>query len=208
MLTSAKLGRAIAGIAGRIDAIRDELNAADRHLGDGDCGMTMAQVVAGWLSAAADLPQDVGAALLVLGRETSRATGSSLGSVFAMGLSAAGRAVRGKEALARSDIVAALSAATKAVTERSGATAGDKCVLDSLLAIERRLAEIHDDADLLSQAETAAQACLAEFRGLESRLGRARMYGAKSIGHDDPGMLAAVLILAPMRAAMARGGDE
>lgn len=206
MLTSGKLGRAIAGAGASIDAIRDELNAADRHLGDGDCGMTVAQVMAGWSSAAADLPEDVGAALLVLGRETSRATGSSLGSVFAMGLSAAGRAVRGKDALVRGDIVAALSAATKIMTERSGATPGDKCVLDSLLAIEHRLAEIDDDTDLLSEAEAAAQACLAQFRGRQSRLGRARMYGAKSIGHDDPGMLAAVLLLAAMREAMARGG--
>jgi len=201
MLTTAQLGRAIAAIDARIAAIRDELNAADRHLGDGDTGMTVAQVVAGWSAVAADLPADVGAALLALGRETSRSTGSSLGSVFAMALSAAGRAVRGREDLSRGDIVAALAAATKTVAERSGAAPGDKCVLDSLMSIERQLALAGDDADLLAQAQAAAHASLLEFRARESRLGRARMYGARSIGHDDPGMLAVVLLLAQVQAA-------
>ena len=201
MLTTAQLGRAIAAIDTRIAAIRDELNAADRHLGDGDTGMTVAQVAAGWSSAAAELPADVGAALLALGRETSRSTGSSLGSVFAMALSAAGRAVRGKDDLSRSDIVAALSAATTTVSERSGAAPGDKCVLDSLLSIEHRLAQAGDDADLLAQAQAAAHASLLEFRARESKLGRARMYGARSIGHDDPGMLAVVLLLAQVQTA-------
>jgi dihydroxyacetone kinase len=199
MLTTERLAQSIVAIEARIAVIRDELNAADRHLGDGDTGMTVAQVVAGWSSAAAGLPPDVGAALLALGRETSRATGSSLGAVFAMGLGAAGRAVRGTEALSRGDIVKALSAAVQTVSERSGATAGDKCVLDSLLAIERRLAAVGDDADLLKEADVAAQGCLLEFRNRESKLGRARMYGAKSIGQDDPGMLAVVLLLAAVR---------
>lgn len=205
MLTTAKLTQAIGRIEARVTAIRDELNGADRHLGDGDTGMTVAQVVVGWSSAAAALPPDAGAALLALGRETSRSTGSSLGSVFAMALSAAGRDARGKEALSRSDIVAALSAATKTVSERSGAAPGDKCVLDSLLAIERRLADAVEDADPLLEAEAAAQACLLEFRTRESKLGRARMYGAKSIGHDDPGMLAVVLLLAAVRGTVASG---
>lgn len=199
MLTTAQLAQAIVAIHSGIAPIRDELNAADRHLGDGDTGMTVAQVVAGWSSVGSGLPPDVGAALLGLGRETSRSTGSSLGSVFAMALSAAGRSMRGKEGLERSDIVGALSAATKTVSERSGAAPGDKCILDSLLAIERKLAEAGDDADLLLEAQTAAQACLAEFRTRESRLGRARMYGARSIGLDDPGMLAVLLLLAGMR---------
>jgi dihydroxyacetone kinase-like protein len=198
MLTVARIIEAVISMDTGIAEIREELNAADRHLGDGDTGMTVAQVVAGWSRIAAALPSDVGAALLALGSETSRCTGSSLGSVFAIGLSAAGRTVRGKQALSRSDVVTALSAAAKAVCDRSGATAGDKCVIDSLLAIERHL-DTTDDVNLLPQAEVAAQACLLEFRTRESKLGRARMYGSKSIGHDDPGMLAVLRLLSAMR---------
>jgi dihydroxyacetone kinase-like protein len=199
MLTVAKITSAVTSIDASISSIRDELNAADRSLGDGDTGMTVAQVVSAWSRVAPSLPQDVGAALRSLGNETSRASGSSLAAVLAIFLSAAGRSVVGKQALSRSDIVMALSTATKAVCERSGAVAGDKCVIDSMLAIERQLSAADDNANLLTEAEMAAQVCLLEFRSSESKLGRARMYGAKSIGHDDPGMLAVLRLLSSSR---------
>ena len=196
MLTTAGLARAIAAMHADIAAIGEALNAADRMLGDGDTGMTIAQVVAAWQAAGPSLPPDVGVALLALGREAGRASGSSLGAVLAMGLSAAGRSVRGKEALARDDVVTALAAAAATIAERSGASPGDKSILDSLLRLQRDLAATGDAANLLDAAAAAAAAALGEFRGRESRIGRARMYGAKSVGHDDPGMLAAALLLA------------
>lgn len=206
MLTTAALTRAIARINAGIAAITEELNAADRLLGDGDTGMTVAQVVIAWQAACPTLPPDVGVALLALGRETGRASGSSLAAVLSMGLSAAGRSARGKEALAGSDVVAMLAAAAAVITERSGATPGDKSILDSLLRVGRDLAADDASANLLDAAAAAAVAALDEFRGRESRLGRARMYGARSVGHDDPGMLAAVLLLGAVRGDAAAHG--
>ena len=49
---------------------------------------------------------------------------------------------------------------------------------------------------LLDCAIDAAAVALEQFRGREAKLGRARMYGAKSVGLDDPGMLAVYLVLA------------
>jgi hypothetical protein len=46
-----------------------------------------------------------------------------------------------------------------------------------------------------SVATEGAARALTEFRSCEARVGRARVYGEKSIGHDDPGMLAALLLL-------------
>jgi phosphoenolpyruvate---glycerone phosphotransferase subunit DhaL len=198
MLTSPEIAGAIERIDAGIAPIRDELNAADRRLGDGDTGMTVAQVVGAW-KAAGNLPADVGAALICLGRETGRATGSSLGSVLATGLSAAGRAGCGREAIDCAGVVALLGAATAAITARSGATAGDKSILDSLLRIESSLDSKGRQDAALDIAADAATAALAEFRNRESRIGRARMYGAQSAGHDDPGMLAVVLLLTAAR---------
>lgn len=195
MLTTTGLQRAIAAIHADIAAIRDELNAADRHLGDGDTGMTIAQVATAWQAACPALPPDVGTALLALGRETGLATGSSLGAVMAIGLSAAGRCARGKEALSGVEVIALVASAAKAISERSGAAPGDKSVLDSLLRIEGALPAADDATDILQAAVAAAADALAAFRDRESRLGRARMYGTKSVGRDDPGMLAAVLLL-------------
>jgi dihydroxyacetone kinase len=193
MIESPQLARAIERIAMQSAPIRDALNAADRELGDGDTGMTIAQVIAGWLAVATTLPGDVGEALVVLGRETGRASGSSLGAVLATGLSAAGRAMRGRTALDRDGIAAAMAAAGQKIAERSGAVAGAKTVLDSLLRIERdaRAASRYG----LDDAIASCRAALDEFRDRAAMVGRARMYGDRSKGHDDPGMLAALLIL-------------
>ena len=196
MLTTPDIVRAVERIDADTPAIRDELNAADRVLGDGDTGMTIAEVVASWRAICHELPADVGEALVLLGRATGRATGSSLGAVLATGLSAAGRGVRGKDALAPSEVAAMLAAAAQKITERSGASSGAKTILDSLLRVERDLRDAGSTTPYpLDAAVASAAAALAEFRARPSLLGRARMYGSKSAGHDDPGMLAAYLLL-------------
>jgi dihydroxyacetone kinase-like protein len=198
MLDTAQLAKAVSRMNERIEAIREALNAADRALGDGDTGMTVASVVSAWRPVMDAASEDLGATLSSLGRETRRATGSSLGSVLGIGLAAAGRSVAGRTSLDRAALATMLAAATTAIAERSGASAGDKTVLDSLLRIRDEVAAA-GDASLLAVACDAAQAALDEFREREARIGRARMYGARSAGHDDPGMLAAVLLLRAAR---------
>jgi dihydroxyacetone kinase-like protein len=191
--------RAVNHIHADVAGIRDTLNAADRRLGDGDTGMTIEQVVAAWQALETKNTQDIGATLIALGRATAKATGSSLGSVLAIGLGAAGRAVRGRPALDRAGMIAALAAAREAIVARSGAAVGDKTILDSLAHIERALAAAADGDDLQAVALRAAEDAVTEYRDRESRIGRARMYGARSAGSDDPGMLAAVLLLRAAR---------
>ena len=180
-MTTQAIAEAIRRMYAGLDEIREVLNAADRVMGDGDTGMTVANVVTAWYAALADDYADVSAMLQGLGRATRRATGSSLGSVMGIGLSAAGKSVA-------TSAVGMLDATMAAISERSGASAGDKTILDSLLAIRDALANGEDPLD-------AAQRALDEFRSRESKIGRARIYGAKSAGHDDPGMLAALLLL-------------
>jgi hypothetical protein len=186
-LTPARIAAAIKRIHAGIDVLRDDLNAADRAVGDGDTGMTIANVVKAWLPTAETPPDCVGPMLQQLGRDTRRATGSSLGSVIAIGLTAAGKAAPDRP-VDRLALVSMLDAAASAITQRSGASAGDKTVLDSLLAIRDAVAR---DADVLD----AARGALVDFRNREARIGRARIYGAKSVGLDDPGMRAAALLL-------------
>ena len=195
MLTTAALKASIGRIAAQLPDLRERLNDADSKLGDGDTGMTVARMVEAVEAAAAELPADVGAALAQCGRACSRATGSSLGAVVAMALTAAGRATRGQDAVDRPGQAAMLAAAAAIIQDRSGATPGDKTVLDSLLAIQEAFAGEESATSLRELALEAAQGALAGFRGREAKLGRARMYGAKSAGLDDPGMLAVCLIL-------------
>jgi dihydroxyacetone kinase-like protein len=107
--------------------------------------------------------------------------------------------VRGQPALDRTGIVIALAAAEQAIVTRSGASLGDKTVLDSLSLIKNALAADHQGDSICVVALQAAERALDTFREREARIGRARMYGAKSAGVDDPGMLAIVLLLKAAR---------
>lgn len=192
-LTTAGIADAVRRMHARVGAIRDELNAADRVLGDGDTGMTIASVVDAWVAACAEPGASVGSLLQKLARETRRSSGSSLASVLGMGLMAAGKSAGERSTVDRATIAAMLDAAVTAISERSGATPGDKTVLDTLIAMRDALAgDMHDAGNAVVQSASAA---LEMFRTREARIGRARVYGAKSIGHDDPGMLAARLLL-------------
>ena len=93
----------------------------------------------------------------------------------------------------------ALAAAGDAIAMRSGAAIGDKTVLDSIAHISDALAAAPDTASLHDTALSAARRALEAYREREARIGRARMYGAKSAGSDDPGMLAVVLLLQAAR---------
>lgn len=187
LLSVARLVLAVQRMQTSIDTMRDTLNAADRALGDGDTGMTVANVVSAWASTAQTPFEDVGTMLQQLARETRRASGSSLASVLAIGLAAAGKAA-GASIVDRQTLVGMLSAAADAIVERSGASPGDKTILDSLLAMRNAVAK---DRDVVEAVRDAVE----EFRPREARIGRARIYGAKSAGLDDPGMLAALLLL-------------
>jgi phosphoenolpyruvate---glycerone phosphotransferase subunit DhaL len=195
-LTSAALAAGIARMHANVGSLRDELNAADRELGDGDTGMTIADLVSAWHAAAAELPPDVGPALVALARATRRASGSSLAAVLAFGIGAAGKQAGTAHALDRSALAAALNAATAAIRERSGANSGDKSILDSLLAVGAVLESSGDDRPIAAAAVDAAKSALDDFRDREAKLGRARIFATKSVGRDDPGMLAAWRLLA------------
>ena len=199
MLTSAALGAAIARLHERIGPIRQALDAADRELGDGDTGMTVEGLVSAWSTVAPTFGDDVGTALTALARETRRASGSSLGSVVAIGLAAAGKVLQGRDAVDAAELAGAARAAVDAISARSGAAPGDKTVLDSLVSIGDALGAEPQDGSLVEVGIAASERALAEFRDRECRLGRARVYGARSAGRDDPGMLAAALLLRALR---------
>jgi dihydroxyacetone kinase-like protein len=76
------------------------------------------------------------------------------------------------------------------MSQRSGGQLGEKTVLDALEAA-RVATQGHDDpAALVAAADRAVAECLDRFRRQPARQGRARIFGEKSVGKDDPGMVA------------------
>jgi dihydroxyacetone kinase-like protein len=81
---------------------------------------------------------------------------------------------------------------------RGKAELGDKTVLDALAAIEAATAGLDDPAAQLAAARQAVDEALGAFRGLPNKVGRARVYAERTIGIDDPGMVAMRVMLAAL----------
>jgi dihydroxyacetone kinase-like protein len=188
---AARLGRAAAAMR----ALEDDLNAADGHLGDGDTGQTLRRVLDKVAAAAPGIAPDLTAAFRTLAAASASATGSSLGTLFTVALMTLGKIAAGRQELPWSEIGAALAEARDAMAKRGGASLGDKTVLDAIDAIATATAGLDDPAALRTAALDAARAALDRFRPLPCRAGRARMFAERSIGLDDPGMLAVVRLL-------------
>ena len=114
---------------------------------------------------------------------------------MATALMAAGKQVKGSTQIEASQIAGLLQAAQDAMIARGGATVGDKTLLDSMHAIISALEEKSDAGDMWASAETAAKQALDEMRDKPNKIGRARIFGDKTIGMDDPGMVAILRLI-------------
>ena len=184
--------------------LEQRLNQADAQLGDGDTGVTLRRVFER-IAETALLPHaDIGALFSACGRASASATGSSLGTLCAVGLLQAGKQCAGRDQLGAADLGPLLSNVRATMQARGKAQLGDKTVLDMLEAIAKTLTAQADPNRQALAAASAALETLNEFRGKPCRIGRARVFGDRSIGLDDPGMLA----LAELTFAIAKPSEK
>jgi len=198
-LTVHALGSAMVRLNAAMPAIEQQLNAADAVLGDGDTGSMLARVIAALASLDLSSAPDVGAAFSAQARTASSATGSSLGTLLMTALMSASKTAKGQKIVTWSALGSLLSSARDAMIARGGAKLGDKTVLDALDAVALAIADVTDPAEIGSRAQAAAIAALTTFRPRQCKIGRARMFGERSQGLDDPGMLSLTLLVEALR---------
>lgn len=140
----------------------------------------------------------VGAASLAdaamgLAQAAMKETGSSLGTLVATAAMALAKAAKSADGeIGASDMGRVVTEMRNAVAARGKAASGDKTIVDSLDAIATALNSGTPDH---TTAAKAAADTLEAFRNTPCRIGRARMFPERSIGSDDPGMLAIALVL-------------
>ena len=198
-LTVAVLAAALDRWADRMDAAADELNALDARLGDGDLGATLGKcaqnirAIRPGLDATGD--GDLGQAFKTCAMACSKASGSSFGTLLAVAFLTAAKATAGRSVLPCSELPQLLGNILGALSARGGAALGDKTVLDPLDAVRAELASLtaaerDDPAARHAAAVRATRRTIEVFRDKPNRIGRARMFAERSVGLDDPGMIA------------------
>ena len=196
VITVGDLVSAIGRVAEAMDLAAAELNAADGALGDGDIGITVSR---GFAEAAnAEFPEDIGGALVACAKSIQRVSSSSYGTLLATAFLAAAKKCNGRSSIETVEISQLVDAALTAMMARGRGQLGDKTVLDILKAIVDATAS-SPPSDIYANSLAAARATLEAFKAKPNKLGRARMFGAASIGLYDPGQLAMVRIIEALR---------
>ncbi len=190
MLDAIVLARAVPRWCAAMHAAAPELNALDGRLGDADLGATLDKCATLMEQALPGLPDSLEGIFKRCAQASAKASGSSFGTLLTVALMTAGKHCAGRESLSTQDVAALLSEVIATLSARGGAALGDKTVLDGLDAIQRALSGAAADAPALALAGAAVRESLDAFRDKPNRMGRARMFADKTIGLDDPGMVA------------------
>jgi dihydroxyacetone kinase-like protein len=190
MITTNSIKTAVTKIAQLMEESADELNTADGLLGDGDLGITMVRGFREIIEVRDSLPDDVGMALFQCAKAFTKSSGSSYGTLLATGLMSVAKKKKGQQEIQVEEISALLNDALDAMKQRGKAELGDKTVLDVIAASSQAAKDQSDGSSVLKAINNAVTSTIDEFRSRQSKIGRARIFSEKSIGLDDPGMLA------------------
>ena len=162
-----------------ITARKDELNALDAALGDGDHGTTMVR----GLTKAAQADPGLGAKAFM------RASGGAAGTLFGLVLVAIERHLD-----SGADLAAELALAEARICDLGQVKPGDKSMIDALTPAVAALKSSGLDAAI----EAARHGCEATIV-LEARRGRAQYVEGKGRGHQDPGATSIVILFEVLR---------
>jgi phosphoenolpyruvate---glycerone phosphotransferase subunit DhaL len=198
--------RMLLAAAGKIRQNHEMLSRLDSAVGDGDHGTTLLRTMEAVASTVSDYRgTDLGELLgkvawAVMGADGG-STGPLLGSFF-LGMS---EAVEHKSQLDQSAMVAMFESGVRKLAEQSGATVGDKTMMDAVLPALEALkgAEVSRGiGTALRQAAEAAAQGAEETKKFRARFGRARHLGERVIGHADPGAVSVSLLFQSFAEAM------
>jgi dihydroxyacetone kinase-like protein len=188
--TTESIRWAIGRLPEKMAACAGELNELDGALGDGDLGVNLTRAASRLLEDLPNMPDDVGMALLRCAQAFTRVSASTYGTLIATGLMAAAKCAKGRTAVPWTEVPDLLGAALTAMTARGKGQLGDKTVLDALEAARAATEGLSEPAAMVEAARAAIAAAIERLRNQPFRQGRARIFGAKGLGRDDPGMIA------------------
>jgi phosphoenolpyruvate---glycerone phosphotransferase subunit DhaL len=186
----AELAGAFLRSCASVRAARAELTALDAAAGDGDLGESLAIGVAAIerdLGAAE--PADVGDVLRRAGTSLSTAAPSTFGTLLGMALRDAGRALSDRTELSPVEVRLMLDAMVAGVQRRGEVQAGQRTVLDGLLASREALegSGATGTAAALRAVARGARGGAAATASMRAQVGRAGWIGERAEGRPDAG---------------------
>jgi dihydroxyacetone kinase-like protein len=171
------------------------LTDLDGKIGDGDLGITLLKAFRELERIKGDFPADLGQAFMQAASGVAKVSSSSFGNLLATSFMTVAKETKGQTAVDWSNVSDWLNKAVQAMMARGKASLGDKTVMDAASAAASAIAELNDPAEIRPAATAAVDKTLDEFRDKPNKVGRARIFADRTIGMDDPGMVAFKVML-------------
>lgn len=191
MLTKAEFARRLKNACAAVIAAEEELTAIDAKFGDADHGFTMAKVCNA-ISAAIDeseggiqtMLDDAAMAVMAI-------NGGSAVPLWNTWLDGMQEGAPEEEETDVEGIKAIFARAFEELDEMSGAKVGDKTMMDALIPASEAIAAYpgSSEEELFDLAARAAAEGAENSKNFPSKFGRAKSYGAKTIGTPDAGAM-------------------
>lgn len=188
-MTKAEFAERLRHACSAVVGAEDELTAIDSKFGDADHGLTMRKIAEA-ISAAVDASEggiqtmldDAAMAVMSL-------NGGSAVPLWNTWLDGLQEDAPDAEEIDVPGIKAIFAKALENLNDMSGAKVGDKTMMDALIPASGAIADYQgsDEAELFSAAAKAALQGAEESKQYVSKFGRAKSYGAKTIGTPDAG---------------------
>lgn len=197
---------ALERIAERFDEEQDYLTELDSRIGDADHGNNLARGMREVVEKRDELAgEPLDEAVKTVGMTIVSEVGGSAGPLYGGSLMTASQELEG--GLDEASAVAFAEAYREKLTDRGGASPGDKTMVDAVKpAVDTFTRAIEEDdlpaVDALAKAVDAAERGVEYTVGLRAAKGRASYLGIRSVGHRDPGATSTYFALQELLATL------
>ena len=191
MLTKAEFARRLKNACLTVIAAEQELTEIDARFGDADHGFTMAKVCNAIIAAIEDSDGGIQTLLDDAAMAVMAINGGSAVPLWNTWLDGMQEGAPEADETDVTGIKAIFARAFEELDEMSGAKVGDKTMMDALIPATEAIAAYEGDseAELFALAAAAAAAGAENSKNFPSKFGRAKSYGAKTIGTPDAGAM-------------------
>ena len=189
MLTKAEFAQRLKNACLSVIAAEAELTEIDAKFGDADHGFTMAKVCNAIIAAVDEADGGIQTVLDDAAMAVMAINGGSAVPLWNTWLDGMQEGAPEAEEIDVAGIKAIFAKAFEELDEMSGAKVGDKTMMDALIPASEAIAAYEGDseAELFTLAAAAAAAGAENSKNFPSKFGRAKSYGAKTIGTPDAG---------------------
>ena len=172
-------------------AAEQELTEIDSKFGDADHGLTMAKIARAITEAAEDADGGIQTMLDDAAMAVMSLNGGSAVPLWNTWLDGLQEEAPEGEEIDVPGIQTIFAKALEELNEMSGAKVGDKTMMDALIPASEAVASYSgaDEAGLFAAAAQAAAAGAENSKNFVSKFGRAKSYGAQTIGTPDAGAM-------------------